>query len=257
MHTFRTKFAKNIIAEFLPPARKTKYAKVIIICDGAPTVPSKKMLMRFWSQKGYWVFHPRYRGTWESGGKFLKISPEKDILAIIDQLPKGFSGFLTYTSQKRFKVRADKIYLLGGSFGGPAVILASLDRRVTKAVAFCPVVDWRKLGKAESLNKMAAFFKTAFGEGYRFSIKDWNKLKDGIFYSPVSQVSRIDGKKLLIVQTRDDKSVTWKPVANFATKAGAKLWLLKSGGHIGHTMSMDPRFYKKIKQFLDSKSSLE
>ena len=32
--------------------------------------------------------------------------------------------------------------MIGGSFGGAAALLASLDPRVKKVIANCPVVDW-------------------------------------------------------------------------------------------------------------------
>ena len=81
---YRTRFKKDIVAEFLPPSRKLKKQKVIIICDGMPSIPSKQLLMKFLSKKGYWVIFPRYRGAWESDGEFLDKSPHEYIIDIID-----------------------------------------------------------------------------------------------------------------------------------------------------------------------------
>src|SRR3989344_8031182 len=96
----RTRFKKDIVCEFLLPARRTN--KVIIFCAGMPGVPKHKEAMGIWARRGYAVFFPRYRGTWESGGEFLKDSPEKDILGIISQLPRGFKDLW---SNKVYKVR--------------------------------------------------------------------------------------------------------------------------------------------------------
>jgi hypothetical protein len=41
---YRTRFKNEIIAEFLPPARKGKKQELIIICDGMPSVPGKQPL---------------------------------------------------------------------------------------------------------------------------------------------------------------------------------------------------------------------
>ena len=142
MHTLRTRFKKEIVTEFLPPRKKS--SKVIILCSGMPSVPYKPDLMEFFSKKGYWVFYPRYRGSWESGGQFLKISPHQDIIDVIDSLPKGFKDAW---GGKIYKVRPSKICLFGGSFGGPAAILASLDKRVNKVIAVSPVVDWKAPSK--------------------------------------------------------------------------------------------------------------
>ena len=104
--------------------------------------------MTFLAAKGYWVFYPRYRGAWESGGKFLQKSPHQDILDVIDELPKGVREL---AFGKRFSLQPDEIFVIGGSFGGAAAILASLDDRVKKVIANCPVVDWAILAKEERL----------------------------------------------------------------------------------------------------------
>ena len=92
---YRARFKQQIIAEFLPSARPRKKEKVIILCDGMPGIPRKQALMEFLSVKGHWVFYPRYRGAWESGGEFLRKSPDQDILDVIDELPRAFASWLS------------------------------------------------------------------------------------------------------------------------------------------------------------------
>lgn len=163
MLMFRARFKREILAEFLPPARVAKgkarwegskrgrgstkkVERVIVLCDGMPSIPRKQPLAEFLAAKGYWVFYPRYRGTWESGGEFLERSPHLDILDVIDGL-RGEIRELAFG--QRFQVRADEIFVIGGSFGGAAAILCSLDERVKKVIANCPVVDWRILRESE------------------------------------------------------------------------------------------------------------
>src|SRR3989344_658233 len=130
MHAFRTRFKKDIVAEFLPPRRPSK--KVIIFAGGMPSVPANgSRLVEFFSKKGFWVFYPRYRGTWESSGKFLNISPEQDVIDVINQLPKGFRSAW---DGKVYRVIPKELYVVGVSFGGPAAILAIRDPRVTNAI---------------------------------------------------------------------------------------------------------------------------
>src|SRR3989344_5587418 len=105
---FRTRFKKDIVTEFLPPSRPSN--RVIIFCKGMQGLPRFPEVLKFWSKKGFWVFFPRYRGTWESGGEFLKDSPEKDILDVIDELPKGFTDLW---SGKEFKIKPTELYLFG------------------------------------------------------------------------------------------------------------------------------------------------
>lgn len=247
MKTLRTRFKKEIVAEFLPPQRKVKKQRVIVFCDGMPGTPGKKALLKFYSKKGFWVFHPRYRGSWESSGKFLNKSPEEDILDVISGLPKGFVD-LWYG--QRYTVEPDELYIFASSFGGPAAILASRDPRVTKVVSFCPVVDWTAPSKAEPLDFVEKYAREAFGEGYRFSHADWKKLSTGKFYNPSAYINEIDGKKIFVIHAKDDESVLWDSVAKFAKKVKCKFLLLKTGGHISSSNFINPRFYKRINQFL-------
>jgi alpha-beta hydrolase superfamily lysophospholipase len=253
-HILRTRFKKDIVCEFLPPARaKVKRAgvrasnKVIILCGGMPSYPgNKKGLMEFLATCGYWVFIPRYRGSWESGGSFLKVSPHRDVLDVIDQLPCGFRDLW---SGKTHTIARPEIYLIGSSFGGPAVILASRDPRVRRAVAFSPVTDWCVGSKAEPIKKLGVFARAAFGNGYRGTVRDWNKLKIGAFYNPAHEVASIDGAKLLIFHAKDDKVVHARTAVAFARATGARLILLPHGGHLSTSITMAPEFWNPIKRF--------
>ncbi len=247
MYTLRTRFKKDIVTEFLPPTRSTKKQRVIIMCDGAPSLPNKKQLLTFFSKKGYWAFHVHYRGSWESDGKFLASSPHQDLLDVIDELPKGFQEFW---ENKKFKVKPDEIYLLGGSFGGAAVILASQDSRVTKAVAVSPLIDWRKPGPDEPYPKMIRFFDQAYGNGYRLTKNAWSKLKSGKFFNPIQHMDSIDGKKLLIIHAKDDKTCPYSITKKFAATTGAKLVSLPRGDHMSSSLIIKPRFYKQFTNFI-------
>lgn len=212
-----------------------------------PSVPKLAETLEFYSKKGFWVFHPRYRGSWESAGSFLKKSPEQDILDIISQLPKGF---VDIASGKWLSVAPRHLYLFGCSFGGPAAILASRDPRVTKAVALSPVIDWQVEGEAGPLDWLIGYVREAYGEAYRVTDANWNKLKSGKFYNPIRHVKEINGKKLLIFQAQDDLSVPWQPAADFCKETGAELVLSKKGGHSNSGMFSDPVIFKKINAFI-------
>src|SRR6185312_2266228 len=182
---FRTRISKGIVVEFLPPARRLRRERVIVLCDGMPSIPRKQGLASFLADKGFWVFYPRYRGAWESEGQFLGRSPHEDILDVITALKKPIREV---TFGKRFRVKAREIFVIGGSFGGAAAILCSLDRRVKKVIANCPVVDWSILAhseRAETSNpSYAAYIREAFGNAYRLSDANWQKLRAGRFYNP-------------------------------------------------------------------------
>ena len=113
---FRTRFAKEIVAEFLPPVRQGKKRKAIILCDGMPSVPTKQPLAEFLARRGYWVFYPRWRGAWESGGRFLEKSPVEDVADVITGISKGVIRENAFGQV--FKPSPDEIFVIGGSFGG-------------------------------------------------------------------------------------------------------------------------------------------
>jgi esterase/lipase len=249
---FRTRFKKEIVAEFLPPARTAKKQKVIILCDGMPSIPRKRTLAEFLSRKGYWVFYPRYRGAWESGGQFLKKSPHQDILDIIAELPKGIREL---TFGQRFQLTPDEIFVIGGSFGGAAAILASLDPRVKKVIANCPVVDWAILAqseKAETSNpNYAAYIREAFGNAYRLSDRNWKKLNSGKFYNPTHHVQEIIPSKILMFHAKDDPYVPYASVEQFAKRTGVRLRSFQRGGHLSTERIVQGQ-WKAIQEFFQS-----
>lgn len=233
MQMLRTRFKQEIVTEFLPPARAGKKQRVIILCDGMPSIPRKQDLAGFLAAKGYWVFYPRYRGAWESGGEFLERSPHLDILDVIGELHKEFREL---AFGRRFWVTPEELFVIGGSLGGTAAILTSMDGRVKKVVANCPVVDWRILSREEkketSNPSYAAYIREAFGQGYRLSDRNWRKLRDGKFCCPAYHVREITGAKIMMFHAQDDPYVPYRTVEKFAKRTGAKLKLFRRGGHL-------------------------
>ncbi|MBV9073605.1 MAG: prolyl oligopeptidase family serine peptidase [Acidobacteria bacterium] len=246
---FRTRVNKDILVEFLPPARRSRRERVVVLCDGMPSIPRKQPLAEFLSGKGYWVFYPRYRGAWESGGEFLARSPHEDILEVVEALDREFveSAF-----GKRFRVRAQQVFVIGGSFGGAAAILCALDPRVSKVIANCPVVDWSVLPRAEKVEtsnpNYAGYIREAFGNAYRLSDRNWKKLHEGKFYNPAARVGEIDPAKIMMFHAQDDPSVPYSSVKKFAERTGVKLKSLRRGGHVS-TDYIVRKYWPDIRDF--------
>ena len=252
MFALRTRFNQQIVTEFLPPARPGRKQKVIILCDGMPSIPRKQPLMSFLAQKGYWVFYPRYRGAWESGGQFLARSPHLDILDVVS----GLSGsFREAAFGRRFRVAAEEVFVIGGSFGGAAALLASLDPRVKKVIANCPVVDWgilqREERKETSNRSYAVYIREAFGNGYRLSERNWKKLYSGTFYNPAHYVGEFMPSKAMMFHAKDDPYIPYAVVARFARRTGIPLKTLSRGGHLG-TEDIVRRYWRPIREFFES-----
>lgn len=243
MDIYRTKFKRGIIAEFVVPKRQTN--KVVIICGGMPSYPAKQKyteIFEFFSKRGFWVFVPRYRGSWESEGVMFAKSPHLDILDIMDELPKGFANIW---DDEKFKIKDPEVFLIGSSFGGPAALLNSKDNRVKKVIVFSPVLDWRTQDKTiESIPKISWFIKEAFGGGYRIAKNGWKKIEKGDFYNPATDLKNIDGPKCLIIQAKDDDVVFPAATLLFAKSISSKLLAVKTGGHMGVSI-MEKRFKQK------------
>jgi pimeloyl-ACP methyl ester carboxylesterase len=249
---FRTRFNNEIVAEFLPPSRTLKKQKLILLCDGMPSIPRKQSLAEFLAAKGFWVIYPRYRGAWESAGEFLAKSPHEDIADILDELPKELEEI---AFGHRSRLAPDQVFVIGGSFGGAAAILLSLDPRAKRVVANCPVVDWSILDQAEKTEtsnaSYAEYIRQAFGSAYRLSDENWAKLRNGVFYSPWHHRNEIDGSKVLMFHAQDDPNVPYQRTREFAELTGATLRSIKRGGHIS-TDYVIRRYWVHIKRFFES-----
>jgi len=246
-HTLRTRFKNEILAEFLPPPKHTN--KVVILLDGLPSVPAKREALEYFSRLGYWAFHIRYRGTWESGGLFLRKSPDCDIKDAIDGMEKGFTE---YWGGNAFKITNPQVYLVGTSFGGCAAIMGSTDPRVKKAVALSPVVDWQVQSRIEPIQRLATFFAKAFGAVYRVERGDWNKLSGGKFFNPIANERKFDGRKLFIIHAKNDLVVPWKSTVGFAERVGAKLIFAPRGGHLRLLAAIKKPYARAVALFLRS-----
>lgn len=246
MYLFRTIFKNEIVAEFLSPKRSSN--KVIILCDGLPSLPAKQNLIKFFSKKGFWVFHPRYRGSWESLGKFLDKPPNQDISDIIDNLDKGFLDLYT---QEVYRIEKPEIFVFGASFGGACALLCSLDRRVKKIVAAAPVVDWKRISK-EDFRKEYNFIKMAFAGAYRYKEGRIKELREGKFFNPINFLTQYEPEKIFIVHAQDDDLVPFAPAFDFAAKINSRFLSLKRGGHLSASIFRKRRIFRQIKKFLKS-----
>jgi pimeloyl-ACP methyl ester carboxylesterase len=249
---FRTRFKDEIVAEFLPPVPPREKAPVIIVCDGMPVIPIYQGFCEFLAGQGFWVVYPRWRGSWESGGEFMARSPVEDVLDVIDELP---NGLVEIAFGRHFAVEPDEIYVIGESFSGAAAILASLDARVTKVVANCPVTDWSILDHSEQMEtanlNFAAYVREAFGHAYRVSDENWSKLRGGNFFSPWAQRAEFKPGKVLIIHAKDDIYVRYAPSERFARATGVQLHTIEQGGHLSAEWVVK-KYWEEIKKFFES-----
>lgn len=245
MHPHRTRISGEIVAEFVVPKRRS--CRTVVLCDGMPSVPCRDGLMKFLARQGYWAVHPRYRGTWESGGRFLERSPHEDIVATVRALRRGLKA--VWDGQTYFPPTG-RVYVLGSSFGGAAALLSSGEASVTRAVALSPVIDWSDLGTAEPMDFLYRAVRRGFGEAYRISPAGWRRLGRTDFYSPARQTELIDGGKCLVLHAEDDDIVPASASRELSRKVGCDLSVYRRGGHFGLSDLMRPRTWGRVSRFL-------
>lgn len=245
MHIKRTTIKKEIVCEYILPEKKTH--KVIILAPGAPGYPAKEKLLVFLANRGFAVFLPRYRGSFESGGEFLKYEPTKDITDVIDSLETGWHDAWDNT---KHLIKNPEVYLIGGSFGGSAVLLASNHPKVKKVIATAAVCDWRVDSEIEPMDKLLTFIRRGFGVGYRFSDKNWERLVTGKIYNPINKVQQMNGKKILMIHGTLDPIVPFHTAEIFAKISGAKLVAIRTKDHLGLSKIMRPNIWKHVEKYL-------
>ena len=222
---FRTNFAGGIITEFLPPKHFSN--QVVILCDGLPSGGSKQQLVTWFAGHGFWTFHLRYRGTWESGGTFLDHAPEQDVFDVIEGLKNDFHDVW---SGQIFSCQPEHICVVGSSFGGTVALMASLDARVHKVLTISPVIDWT-VSADEPIDWLEAVLLNGFPGAYRFTHEHWLQLSRGEFFQPMQHVKEFDAKKIFLVHACDDRVVPIEPTHTFIDRVGCDHRLFKTGGH--------------------------
>lgn len=249
MTIHRARIGSDIVAEFTLPEKISK--KIAIVATGMPSAPSKTGLLTFLASVGYIAIHPRYRGTWESDGQFLKNEPTADILSVIEHC-LATETLISLWEEKTYRLpKRPQFTIFAGSFGGPAGLLLSKHQQVAKVICVAPVVDWSMESKAEPLPWLFNFVQQAFGNGFRMKKSDWNKLGRGAFYNPIAQPEKIDGKKVLIFHAKDDESIPVETVRGFADKHDIKLYERKVGGHLSLSLLPKAWYWKRVSTFLE------
>lgn len=249
---YRTRFSKDIVAEVALPLKQT--GKVIILASGLPSMPSKRSVMEFLGREGYAVVFPRYRGTWESEGNLLEHPPTKDIANVIDAIRRQQRFWCTF-SQVWIPLRAKTFYLIGSSFGGPAVLMLSEMECVKKVVTLSPVLDWQHESLRQSFQEEVRFIENGFGMATRLrSKKDWQKLLQKDFYRLPQHLSERARGKIFLMHCFDDTVVPIEPALEAVkNKKILSHYFKPHGGHLGLSHITQLFFWHKIKKFLEAR----
>lgn len=191
----------------------------IILLDGIPSDPKKKIpLMNELFSRGYDVFFPRYEGIWESKGEFLRRNPRASIKEFINKIRVGIN-------LEGGKYKADKIFLLGASFGGGMALSLANESNVDKVCAISPVLSFKKVKGIETLEK---YLKENYSDIYIFKSQKWRRLINDEYYCPDKQkINR--PRKVLLVGGSDDDQILIKDLKDYKDKTHVNLKIEKKG----------------------------
>lgn len=252
MILYRT-YIGQINCVFTLPANEINNKKLLIFCPGLPGQPENASIMEYFAKEGFTTFFIKYTGTWESGGEFLKRSPEVDIREVVSYLTKHKKITELYNS-KQIELNFEEIDVFGSSFGGSVALVAGAkDKNIKKIVALAPIINYKLQCKnpdfeEEDLTRLGKFLSKAYGMAYRVSLSDWNKLIDGeIDLNPSDYIFGLKGKNVLLVQGARDKSVSPKRTKDFFDRIKTEkndYKLLEESEHLSFTnLPEDPRRY--------------
>jgi esterase/lipase len=218
---------------------ETGSKKALVLLDGMPSDPQKKIgLMKEFFERGHDVFFPRYEGTWESGGVFLERNPCESIAEFINQLRDG----LPIAPGRVFV--ANKISVLGASFGGGIALSISNNPNISRVCAISPVINFTLV---QGIRTLENYVHEAYGEQYRFDSAQWDQLISNKFYNPGSEKIENPNSVLIIAGENDDQ-IKISDLREYAKSQGLRLETF-SRGHM--TLSkIDTTIMHKIDAFL-------
>jgi pimeloyl-ACP methyl ester carboxylesterase len=239
----------DIFFEFM---LQKKSADAIIILPGLPSSNSSDEILRFFYSKGYHVFSPKYKGTYQSNGKFLKTNIVEDLSAFLDALNTCSAKSLWDGKRLNFRIK-EKI-LLGGSFSGAiACGLAAKRKELSRIILFAPIwnfVKHNEFGDEQDLLFVTGLIRRMYKHLYRFDFKNIQKQLSNVKEIDPSNYLKSLDQPILIFHDPNDKTVSIRHTYQM-------LKLLKRGQLVavgyGHALRVKAlqKLYPKIDAFLN------
>ncbi len=237
----------DIFFEFINHKEPTD---TILYLEGFPSSGSHKKEIEFLYRKGYNIFVPHYKGTYQSRGKFLGGNIVYELKEFLDKLKMGSVINLWDMSEVNFKIK--RLILFGGSFSGAICCGLSTLTKFDKIVLFAPVLDYLRLnekGDEQDPDHMIPFVKRAYENLFRFDfdkiVERMSKFKE---CSPNYYLNKLK-TPVLILHDPTDKTVSIRMAKEFEKKLPNIKLIESSEGH-----KMDKTLEKewtKIKKFLE------
>ena len=226
---------------------------VIIILPGFPSSNVMDEKIYFLYEKGFNVFAPRYKGTYQSKGKFLESDPIIDLSNFITELKKGSA--ISLWDMKSIKFETEQIFVFGESFGGSiACALAIASKDIKKAVIAAPVWDFKNHNKdhnEQDLRYLTEFVKRAFINLYRYKFKSIDKEMEKFKNISFEYYEENLRTPILVFHDPADNSVSIEH-SRKAERAIRDIKLIETNAGHGLSIKFLNEFYPQIEAFLKS-----
>lgn len=171
-HILRS-YADGVYFEFLTAGEERE---AVVLLDGFPSSNDREEEMRLLFQNGYNVFYPRYKGTFQSDGEFLKRDPSATMAEFLEYLQTGST--VNLWDEKQVSFQNSGFHLILGSFGGAVSLAVAHQFDVDSVVLFSPVWNFAEHNgtyEEQDISHLTSFVKRAYKHLFRF---DFNNVKE-------------------------------------------------------------------------------
>ncbi len=238
----------GIFFEYVLQDRK---ADAVIILPGFPSGNDFYDLIAYFFEKGYHVFVPRYRGSYQSSGIFLSKNPIEDMAFFIEHLRSGEAKNMWDDKKELFTI--NKLILVGGSFSGAiACGLAAKYPVFSHLILHAPVWDFNEhnsAGDEQDFEKVTNFVKNAYKNCYRFKFKSMKKkLEKFDELKPQYYIPKLD-LPMLVMHDPNDRVVAFRHTKKYMSMLPKVTYLEH---YFGHKFKPDllSAFWKEIDKFV-------
>ncbi len=193
---------------------------------GVRDTPDYDPEVQFLVNRGYAVFQPNFRGSGSFGEAFYKLGEGQVGRMMQDDLDDGMDWLV-----KRGTVDADRVCIMGSSYGGSAALwgVTRNPERYRCAASYAGVTDWDK-----QLNYDGRFFSSRYSRDWETQIRGDKKYN----LDNVSPVRRVDDltRPVLLAHGEQDSNVPFSQFKVYREKLkdrgrNAEYLIFKEEGH--------------------------
>ncbi len=229
-----------------------RIADAVIILPAFPGRNDYNELIDIFFSRGYHVFVPRYRGSYQSTGSFLAKNPVDDLILFAKNLDKGWAKSLWDMNKQEFKI--NKKILVTGSFGGAiACALAAKQPGFSHLILAAPIWDFSKhneKGDEQDLKHISDFVKRAYKNCYRIKFEDLQqRMVKFSELKPEFYLSALVNFPILVLHDPNDKTVSFNHTQEIIPKFNKLTYIEHYLGH-GISDHLINAFWPEIDKFI-------